>query len=77
MSLRSPYRPIRGVLVASLLVAIGLLSAGTAQASALPTLTLTVTKSSITVGGSTQSGAVNVVSSRQRRQGRTTPSCSC
>ncbi len=36
---------------------------GPAQASTtLPTLTLTVTKTSITVGGSMQSGAVNVVS---------------
>ncbi len=39
-----------------------LLVAGTAQASTLPTLTLALTKSSITVGGTTQSGAVNVVS---------------
>ena len=35
---------------------------GSAQASTLPTLTLTVTKTSITVSGATQSGAVNVVS---------------
>jgi hypothetical protein len=54
--------PIRGLFVASLLVAIGLLSAGSAQAATLPTLTLTITKSSITVGGTTQSGAVNVIS---------------
>ena len=40
----------------------GLAVAGSAQASTLPTLTLAVTKSSITVGGATQSGAVNVVS---------------
>jgi hypothetical protein len=39
----------------------GLIAAGSAQASTLPTLTLTLTKTSITVGGSTQSGAVNVV----------------
>jgi hypothetical protein len=32
-----------------------------AQASGLPTLTLTITKSSISVGGATQSGGVNVV----------------
>jgi len=37
-------------------------AAGPAQASPLPTLSLTITKSSITVGGATQSGAVNVVS---------------
>jgi hypothetical protein len=36
--------------------------AGAAQASTLPTLTLALSKSSITVGGTTQSGAVNVVS---------------
>ncbi|MGA2320588.1 MAG: hypothetical protein ABSG95_07570 [Solirubrobacteraceae bacterium] len=35
---------------------------GAAQASALPTLTLALTRSSITVGGTLQSGAVNVVS---------------
>ena len=39
----------------------GLLVAASAQASTLPTLTLTLTKSSITVGGTTQSGGVNVV----------------
>ena len=57
----SPRAPIKGVFVASLLVAVGLLSAGSAQAATVPTLTLTLTKSSITVGGSTQSGGVNVV----------------
>ena len=60
---RSRRRPISGVFVASLLVAIGLLSAGTAQASTLPTLSFAVTASSITVTGPTQSGAVNVVTS--------------
>jgi hypothetical protein len=39
----------------------GGLLAASAQASTLPTLTLAVTASSITVGGATQSGAVNVV----------------
>jgi hypothetical protein len=39
----------------------GLLAAGSAQATTLPTLTLALTKTSITVGGATQSGAVNVV----------------
>jgi hypothetical protein len=38
-----------------------LVAGASAQASTLPTLTLSVTKSSITVGGSTKSGAVNVV----------------
>jgi hypothetical protein len=65
----SRYAPLRGVFVAALLAAISLLTfagaliaVGSAQASTLPTLTLSVTKSSITVGGTTQSGAVNVVS---------------
>jgi len=39
----------------------GLIAVSSAQASTLPTLTLTLTKSSITVAGSTQSGGVNVV----------------
>jgi hypothetical protein len=39
----------------------GLIAAGPAQAGTLPTLTLTLTKTSITVGGATQSGGVNVV----------------
>jgi len=43
-----------------LIAAGGLIAVGSAQA-ALPTLTLTLTKTSITVSGSTQSGAVNVV----------------
>ena len=48
--------------VTAALVAASLAVAGAAQASTLPTLSLTVTSSSITVGGATQSGAVNVVS---------------
>ena len=62
-----PHRPrrfaVRGVFVASLLVAFGLLPAGSAQAATLPTLTLTITASSITVTGTPQSGGVNVVTS--------------
>jgi hypothetical protein len=59
---------LRGTLCVALLVSgtllalAGTLFAGSAQASTLPTLTLALTKSSITVGGTTQSGAVNVVS---------------
>jgi hypothetical protein len=59
-----PQRAVAVVAVSSLsalLALAGLLAAGSAQASALPTLTLALTKSSITVGGATQSGAVNVV----------------
>jgi hypothetical protein len=65
----SRYGPLRGVFVAALLAATslltfagGLIAVGSAQASTLPTLTLSITKSSITVGGTTQSGGVNVVS---------------
>jgi len=50
-----------GCLSAALSLAGGLFAAGSAQASTLPTLTLAVTKTSITVGGATQSGGVNVV----------------
>jgi hypothetical protein len=49
------------MLVASLLAVVSLLSAASAQASTLPTLSIAVTKSSIAVTGPTQSGAVNVV----------------
>jgi hypothetical protein len=62
MSFRSIRGPLRGVFIAALLASVGLVSAASAQASTLPTLTLTLTKSSITVAGATQSGAVNVVS---------------
>jgi len=53
---------LRGMLIVALLLAAVGVSAGTAQASPLPTLSLAITSSSITVGGTTQSGAVNVVS---------------
>ena len=47
----------------ALLAAGGTIAVGSAAASStLPTLSLTITASSITVGGTTQSGAVNVVS---------------
>jgi hypothetical protein len=48
-------------LSALITLAAGPIAMGSAAASTLPTLTLTLTKSSITVGGTTQSGAVNVV----------------
>ncbi|HEY5046307.1 MAG TPA: hypothetical protein VII53_10665 [Solirubrobacteraceae bacterium] len=51
------------VTATSLLAVSGTIATGSAAASSpLPTLTLTITKSSITVGGTTQSGAVNVIS---------------
>jgi hypothetical protein len=60
--------PLRNALIAAVLAATsllasagGLIAASSVQASTLPTLTLTLTKSSITVGGSTQSGGVDVV----------------
>jgi hypothetical protein len=70
MSYRLSSRvPLRRVLVVAFLSAGMLLAlagamfaAGSAQASTLPTLSLAVTKTSITVGGSMQSGGVNVVS---------------
>jgi hypothetical protein len=61
MSSRSSFHLPRVMLVACLLAVVSLLSAVSAQASTLPTLSIAVTKSSITVTGPTQSGAVNVV----------------
>jgi len=61
MSSRSSRRPLRCAFLGSLLAVVSLMAATSAQASTLPTLTLTLTKSSITVGGSTQSGGVNIV----------------
>ena len=61
MSYRSARGSIKAALIAALLVGVGLLSAASAQASAPPTLSLAITNSSITVGGTLQSGAVNVV----------------
>ncbi len=48
-----------GALLAAVTIAVGPAAAG----STLPTLSLTITNSSIAVSGATQSGAVNVVSS--------------
>lgn len=61
MSSRSSSHLPRAMLVASLLAVVSLLSAASAQASTFPTLSIAVTKSSITVTGPRQSGAVNVV----------------
>ena len=69
MSHRLSRRAPRGMVLAAALAfstssaaATGLIAVGSAGAATLPTLTLTVTKSAITVAGATQSGAVNVVS---------------
>src|ERR1700682_5231354 len=61
MQRRSARHLLKGVSAASLLIAIFLVSAGSVQAAALPTLSLTVNASSIAVGGTLQSGGVNVV----------------
>jgi hypothetical protein len=69
MSYRSsPLMPQRALAVAAIsclgaLVAIagGLIAAGSAQASMLPTVSIAITKSSATVGGTLESGGVNVV----------------
>jgi hypothetical protein len=58
---RFSRRSQTGAFVASLMALVSLVAGASAQASPLPTLTLAVTKSSITPGGTTQSGAVNVV----------------
>jgi hypothetical protein len=57
-------RPIAlaALAASSLLVAAGTIATGVQAASTLPTLTLAMNGSSITVGGTLQSGAVNVVS---------------
>ena len=60
--LRSAYLAALSLLAASLVLAAGLVAASSARAATLPTLSLTVTKSSVTVGAVPQSGAVNVVS---------------
>jgi len=61
MSHRRDGSVLRGALLTCLLAVLCLLPAAVAQASSLPTMTLTLTNTSITVGGATQSGAVNVV----------------
>jgi hypothetical protein len=65
----SRYGPRRGACVVALLAATslltfagGLIALSSAQASTLPTLTLSINASSVTVGGALQSGGVNVVS---------------
>lgn len=63
MSCRSHRFSPSGVLIASLLVAVGLVSAGATQASAaLPVVSIAITPTSATVGGALESGGVNVIS---------------
>jgi hypothetical protein len=55
--------PLRGTILAGLLATGALLAlTGTARAATLPTVSVALTPSSITVGGTLQSGGVNVVS---------------
>jgi hypothetical protein len=54
-------RTLQATIIAALAAASCLAAVGSAQAATLPNLTLTLTNSSITVGGATQSGAVNIV----------------
>lgn len=60
----SSTRPhlLRGALTAFLLTVVCLLPATAAEATTLPTVSVALSPSSITVGGTLQSGAVNVVS---------------
>lgn len=60
----SSARPhlLRGVLIASLLTVAGLMSATGAEAAPLPTVSVALSPTSISVSGAPQSGAVNVVS---------------
>ena len=61
----APRSGVRKALLATSSIAIltALTGSGAAQASTLPTLTVTATASTIAVSGSPQAGAVNVVSS--------------
>jgi hypothetical protein len=61
-ALTSPRRIVSAVLATGALLAAGGLTTTSAQAAALPTLSVAITPSSITVGGALQSGGVNVVS---------------
>jgi hypothetical protein len=56
------FHLLKGVLVASLLTAAGPVSTGVAAVTPLPTVTITLSPSSISVGGTLQSGAVQIVS---------------
>lgn len=63
MSRAFSLRPPRILLLVIVLGAVSVSPVASAQASTLPTLSLTISPSAITVGGTPQSGAVNVVSS--------------
>jgi hypothetical protein len=61
MSFRGTSRSLRPLLTVCLLASLAL-APSVARAAALPTLTLSITKTSITVTGAKESGAANVVS---------------
>jgi hypothetical protein len=61
MSHRSRRSTLRGVFCVSLLAVLSIVSAGAAQASTLPTVSIAITSSSATISGALESGAVNVV----------------
>jgi hypothetical protein len=54
---------LKGALAASLLMTVSLVSAASASATVLPTVSVALSPSSISVGGTLQSGAVDVVAS--------------
>jgi hypothetical protein len=60
--LASPVRMTTSAVAAACLAALAIGSAGAAQAATLPTVTATVSPTSISVAGALQSGAVNVTS---------------
>jgi hypothetical protein len=57
----APKKRAATLLTSALVAALSLVAVGSAQAAPLPTLTLALTKTSVTIGGTLQSGAVNVV----------------
>jgi hypothetical protein len=58
----APQKRVAALATSALLVAAGgLIGVASAQAAPLPTLTLALTKTSVTIGGTLQSGGVNVV----------------
>src|SRR6478752_4115248 len=62
-ALASPKRVVSAIIAAGALLAFAAgLTATSARAAALPTVSVAITPSSITVGGALQSGGVNVVS---------------
>jgi hypothetical protein len=57
----APKKRAAALATSALVAAVSLVAVGSAQAAPLPTLTLALTKTSVTIGGTLQSGAVNVV----------------